>query len=230
MCHRAAGDATSVYHCHQDRCIAGVVLGVPRSQDRTLVLVPLSDTALTPISKRPRYDTNSPHPLIKGRTSNLDKFFYDEMLDRWLPEVYAAQNGGDTKAYVEGVRVMSEWQRFSFLLYCESNRGQKQLELLQSCSSLQVVSDDLAVSIKVQSVGSYKEKVQQKSGLNADSGAGMSSGGSHSSSFLASAPPRSRAEETYGKHDFDNLLFSPKKNSSGSHIPPQSDAEVKQSR
>lgn len=184
--------------------------------------LPLPDTALTPEGQRPIQDANTPNPLKEGRMSKLDKFFYDKMPVQWLPENYAAQNGGDTEGFVEGLRIMCTWKRFklrvsmrALLKYCESDYGQKQLELLESCSSLQAESDHLAVNIGIHSVGSYKDKVQPKRGLNAASEARISNRGDHSSlSSLSSAPlhPQNQlADETYGTDDFDNLFLAKKK-------------------
>lgn len=87
--------------------------------------LPLPDAALTPDGEGLIRDANTPNPLVKGTTSKLNRFFYDNMPVQWLPELYAAQKGGDTKGFVEGLRIMSKWNHFSLrasmrnlLLYC----------------------------------------------------------------------------------------------------------------
>ncbi|KAF9899037.1 hypothetical protein EC991_009744, partial [Linnemannia zychae] len=178
--------------------------------------LPLPDAALTPEGETVITDADTPNPLTKDKTSKLDKFFYDRMPTQWLPEIYAAQKGGDTKGFVEGLRVMSEWNRFplkvamrKLLFYCESDRGQKQLQLLRSFSFLQVESDDLAVNIGVHAVGLYKNKV-----------AGISKSDDHSlappkSNAEVSIDPSSGAEEGNEDHD-DNNGDSNKDNVEGS--------------
>ena len=54
------------------------------------------------------------------------------------------------------------------LRYCDSDREQKQLQLLQSFSPLQALSDDLAVNVRVRSVELYKDKMQIASDSNSD--------------------------------------------------------------
>lgn len=83
----------------------------------------------------------------------LDIFFHEEPPVRWLPEVYAERYGGSTKGFIDGLRTMSSWRHFplkssthALLTYCESERGRKQLALLNSHSAFQVVSDHLAVN------------------------------------------------------------------------------------
>ncbi|KAF8926780.1 hypothetical protein BGZ47_002532, partial [Haplosporangium gracile] len=135
---------------------------------------------------------------------------------QWLPEIYAAQKGGDTRGFMEGLRIMSKWNHFSLrasmrnlLFYCESDRGQKQLQLLRSFSSLQAEADDLAVNIGVRSVELYKGKV-----------AGNSNEGDHSSKAF-SAGDRKRP---YDKLHNDSAEVPPSKSSADAREESQDDA------
>ncbi|KAG9065427.1 hypothetical protein KI688_002752 [Linnemannia hyalina] len=125
---------------------------------------------------RPILDADTPNPLIREKSSELEVFFYDEPPVRWLPEVYAELHGGDTKGFVDGVRHMSTWGRFplrsstrTLLEHCESDYGKKQLALLVSFFTFQVVSDYLAINAGSCSADQLKDDLYP-SGARKDSG------------------------------------------------------------
>ncbi|KAF9345272.1 hypothetical protein BGX34_004892, partial [Mortierella sp. NVP85] len=139
----------------------------------------LPDSACTPKGQQPIEDPNTPNPLNRDKSSKLDSFFHDETPIRWLPEIYAADNGGDTKGFIEGLRIMSGWRHFplksstnALLQYCESDHGKKQLALLASFYAFRVVSDHLAVNAGSCSADSLKDNLQP---LDVNSGGGSPS-------------------------------------------------------
>lgn len=127
----------------------------------------LPDTARTPDGCRSVIPAMTPHPLPQDKSLPLHPFFYNEEPKRWLPEVFAAQHGGDTRKFVEGVRFMSECRYFPLrtsmhvlLQYLECDRGKKQLDLLRSLSSFEVVSDHLAVDAVMVSTSLLRDNLR----------------------------------------------------------------------
>ncbi|KAG0059944.1 hypothetical protein BGZ90_004269, partial [Linnemannia elongata] len=96
---------------------------------------------------------------------------------RWLPEVYAERYGGATEGFVDGLRIMSAWRHFPLktfthvlLKYCESDRGKKQLALLNSFSGFQVVSDHLAINAGLCSAEQIKDTLYPSTDVKNDNG------------------------------------------------------------
>src|SRR5690349_8245804 len=126
----------------------------------------IPDSACTPEGFRPKIDADAPNPLTREKSLVLDSFFHEEPPVRWLPEVYAERYGGATEGFVDGLRVMSAWRHFPLktsthvlLKYCESDRGKKQLALLNSFSGFQVVSDHLAINAGLCSAEQIKDNL-----------------------------------------------------------------------
>ncbi|KAF9934844.1 hypothetical protein FBU30_010817 [Linnemannia zychae] len=158
----------------------------------------LPDSACTPIGCWPKIDSNAPNPLKDfekpGRFQaaevlekmedclKIDRFFYNNHPIYWLPEVYAADHGGDTEGFVEGLEIMSNWRRFplrasarSLLMHCRSEYGKKQLALLASFFVFQVGSDHLAINAGSSSMDHLKNRL-----CSSQMDIGKSSGGSSS--------------------------------------------------
>ncbi|KAF8925214.1 hypothetical protein BGZ58_001004 [Dissophora ornata] len=130
----------------------------------------IPDSACTPKGHQPITDADTPNPLTQEKSS-LDRFFHIENPVRWLPEVYAADHGGDTRGFVDGLRIMSVWNRFplkssahALLQYCESDYGRKQLALLASVFAFQVVSDHLAINAGSCSADRLKDNMSESTG------------------------------------------------------------------
>ncbi|KAK5799764.1 hypothetical protein F5H01DRAFT_326536 [Linnemannia elongata] len=129
--------------------------------------LPLPEAACTPEAYRPRLDM--PNPFVKDKSLKLDPFFYEEDAKRWLSEVYAASHGGNTSGYLEGLRVMLT-RRHSVTIYCESDRGKEQLELLESFSTFEVVSSHLVVNAGIRLGSQLKYNMHSSTSHSANVG------------------------------------------------------------
>ncbi|KAG0275245.1 hypothetical protein BGZ95_009031 [Linnemannia exigua] len=136
----------------------------------------LPESACTPTGFRPKIATNTPNPLTREKSLVLDTFFHEEPPVRWLPEIYAERYGGTTQGFVDGLRIMSAWRHFPLkssthvlLKYCESDRGRKQLALLNSFSAFQVVSDHLAINAASCSSDQLKDNIYPSTDVRNDS-------------------------------------------------------------
>ncbi|KAF9897282.1 hypothetical protein BX616_005880, partial [Lobosporangium transversale] len=66
----------------------------------------LPETARTPKGHQLFIDPATPNPTSREGPQKVDQFFYDEDPVRWLPENYAADHAGDTKGFVDGLRII----------------------------------------------------------------------------------------------------------------------------